>query len=132
MIPQYQTNQAAGADLAASETVTIEPGQVRLVGTGYALDNITASQGGAFLLFARSSLALKRGLMLANGVGLIDPDYRDEIKVMLYNASADPVTVHKGERIAQLVAISPGSVNYLMVWPVKDSERQGGFGSTGQ
>ena len=79
-----------------------------------------------YLLAARSSLAYKRGLLLANGVGIIDYDYKDEVKVMLYNSKGYDEYIDAGERIAQLIPLQ-----YLPLFPTLDNERVGGFGSTG-
>ena len=130
MKPTYQTNKSAGADIASCETVTINPNQIKLVSTGYTLTNNDVNGVGAIFLFARSSLAYKKGLLLANGVGLIDIDYRDEIKVMLLNTTEQAVTIEKGERIAQLVPVSVLGVKQ-MSFPVLNQDRVGGFGSTG-
>ena len=124
-----QTKHSAGADLSASKDITILPWEILLVPTGFFLNtNKDDHKGGYFyLLAARSSLAYKKGLLLANGVGIIDSDYSDEIKVMLYNTSQNEVTIKKGERIAQLIPMK-----YLPVFPHLDEERNGGFGSTGE
>src|SRR6185503_614896 len=94
-LPRYES------DLAASEDTTILPGQVALVPTGLVIE----VPAGMFLgVFARSSTPLRRGLMVANGVGVVDSDYcgpSDEIKVPTINFTAAPVTVTKGDRIAQ-------------------------------
>lgn len=125
MIPTHQTLYSAGADVCASETVTIEPGQVKLVPTGAYTPEEWRANNVVYMLAIRSSIALKRGLSLANGVGIIDADYPDEIKVMLHNHTDNAVVIEKGERIAQLVAVP-----FERVYPVKSEERAGGFGST--
>ena len=128
MIPTHQTAKSAGADLYAAETVTIEPQQVRLVGTGFSLTELPfqADHDLVFMLCNRSSIAYKKALMVCNGVGVIDQDYQDEIKVMYINMSGEPQTIKKGERIAQLVPM-----RYVpFLFDVEDSERTGGFGST--
>lgn len=123
-----QTNFSAGADLSASEQVIIPAKEIVLVPTGFKLNNNLSFGSTIFyLLAARSSLAFKKGLLLANGVGIIDYDYKDEIKVMLYNTNDRDVTILKDERIAQLIPM-----NYLPHFPVLDSVRNGGFGSTGE
>ena len=130
MIPKHQTKQSAGADLYAAETVTIESGQVRLVGTGFSLPElgyIAAYHDLVFMLCNRSSLAFKKQLMICNGVGVIDQDYKDEIKAMFINMSDKPQTINKGERIAQLVPMRYVSC----LFDVEDNERNGGIGSTG-
>ena len=123
-----QTKGSAGADLSASGDVVIPAGQIVLVPTGYYLDvNTQFNEHFFYLLTARSSLAYKKGLLLGNGVGIIDSDYPDEVKVMLYNPSGEDVTIAKGERIAQLIPM-----NYLPLFPSLDEERVSGFGSTGE
>lgn len=128
MIPTHQTDKSAGADLYAAETVTIEPNQVRLVGTGFSLPDLPyqADNDLVFILCNRSSIALKKQIMVCNGVGVIDQDYKDEIKVMFINLSGEPQTITKGERISQLVPI-----RYVTgLFGVEGNERAGGFGST--
>ena len=125
MIPTHQTLYSAGADVCAAETVTIEPGQVKLVPTGAYVPEGVKGRDFALMLMIRSSIALKRGLSLGNGVGLIDTDYPDEIKVMLHNHTDNAAVIEKGERIAQLVAVP-----FERIYPVKSEERKGGFGST--
>lgn len=130
MTPTHKTIHSAGADLASAETVTIEPHQTRLVGTGFALTyNQRHYMGGmVFILAIRSSIALNRGLMLANSVGIIDADFEDEIKAMFFNPTDKPVTIKKGERIAQLIPMQ-----YVVgCFPCSNDSRNGGFGSTGR
>ncbi len=129
--PKYATEFSAGADLSASESVTINPGEFKLVPTGYYGNQDDYADCGGMLLFARSSLSMKKGLMLGNGVGLIDCDYFDEVKVILTNITDTPVTIEKGERIAQLLPISKNAVANVPGWQVGTDLRQGGFGSTG-
>lgn len=129
MTPKHQTTQSAGADLYAAETVTIDSGQVRLVGTGFSLPELgyLADHDLVFMLCNRSSIALKKQLMICNGVGVIDQDFKDEIKAMFINMSDKPQTINKGERIAQLVPM-----RYVSgIFDVEDNERNGGIGSTG-
>ena len=135
MKPTHKTKMSAGADLTASESVAIFPGETVLVGTGYKLEekhreseHVYGCSGFVFMLFIRSSLAFKSGLSLANGVGVIDADYEDEIKVMLTNHTSEPVCIVKGERIAQIVPMT----YYNGFFDVEDAERNGGFGSTGE
>ena len=130
MIPTHQTTKSAGADLYAAESVTIEPQQVRLVGTGFSLCELPhrADHDLVFMLCNRSSIAYKKALMVCNGVGVIDQDYQDEVKVMYINLSGEPQTINKGERIAQLVPM-----RYVpFLFDVEDKERSGGFGSTSE
>lgn len=124
-----QTRQSAGADLSASAETIIPSGKIVLVSTGFHLPvefyTSTWMNNTFFLLTARSSLAYKTGLMLANSVGVIDSDYKDEIKVMLFNPTNEDVIIEAGTRIAQLIAMP-----FLPVFPALDNERNGGFGST--
>lgn len=123
-----QTNNSAGADLSAAEDVVIYAGEIVLVPTGYYLPFVSIAEEHIFyLLAARSSLAYKKGLLLANGVGIVDSDYKDEVKVMLYNSTKETVTISEGERIAQLIP-----TQYLPIFPSLGNERNGGFGSTGE
>jgi len=125
MIPTHQTTGSAGADLVCAKTITIQPGETQLVSTGAYVPSGLPS-GIALLLFPRSSIALKKRLLLANSVGLIDSDYCDEIKCMYTNLNTVPVTLESGERIAQLVPMQ-----YVYgVFPVANTTRKGGFGST--
>ncbi len=126
--PTHKTRHSAGADLTSAETVTIDPQQTRLVGTGFALTHQQRHYMGGmvFILAIRSSIALKRGLMIHNSIGVIDSDYEDEIKAMFYNPTNEPVTIKKGERIAQLIPMQ-----YVVgCFPCSEDERNGGFGST--
>lgn len=121
-----QTKQSAGADLSASVETIIPAGKIVLVPTGFDLLGVDVyAPNTFFLLTARSSLAYKTGLLLANGVGVIDSDYKDEIKVMLFNPTNEDVIIEAGTRIAQLIAMP-----FLPVFPAIDNERNGGFGST--
>src|SRR6188472_3084634 len=104
-LPSYETAGAAGFDLAASVETTIPAGAVALVPTGLVIE---VPRGHFLGIFARSSTPLKRGLMVANGVGVVDADYcgpTDEIKIALYNFTAAPVTVARGDRLAQGVIL---------------------------
>jgi dUTP pyrophosphatase len=129
-LPSYQTAGAAGFDLAASADMTVQPGEVALVPTGLVIE----VPAGHFLgIFARSSTPLKRGLMVANGVGVVDSDYcgpRDEIKIEVLNFTAAPVVIQRGDRLAQGVLIPCTRAE----WREHDRPSQptrGGFGATG-
>lgn len=129
-LPKYESGAAAGFDLAAAEAITIGPGEVTLVPTGLVIEVPT----GMFLgIFARSSTPLKRGLMVANGVGVVDADYcgpTDEVKVQVLNFTQKPVTLAEGDRIAQGILLPMTRVEWDEVDSV-DRESRGGFGSTG-
>jgi dUTP pyrophosphatase len=129
-LPEYQTAGAAGFDLAASADVEIAPNTIALIPTGLV---IRVPDGHFLGIFARSSTPLKRGLIVANGVGVVDADYcgpTDEIKIQVLNVTASPVTITRGDRIAQgiiLPIVRP-------TWVERKTPRRrtrGGFGSTG-
>lgn len=122
-----KTRFSAGADLSSSETVVIKPFSRVVIGTGYRLPDLNIEDV-YFQLHIRSSLSFKYGLMLTNGVGVIDLDYRDEIKVMITNPTDKEVAINKGDRIAQLVP----SFYMSEFFDYEDNERVGGFGSTGK
>ena len=129
-LPTPATGGAAGFDLAAAEDVAIPPHQIRLVGTGL----VIAVPNGHFLgIFARSSTPLKRGLIVANGVGVVDADYcgpADEVKVQVLNVTDAPVLVKRGDRIAQGIVLPAPRVEWQEVAEMQTPTR-GGFGSTG-
>ena len=128
-IPVYSSAGAAGFDLAAAEDIEIPAGEIRLVGTGL----VFAVPEGYFLaIFARSSTPLKRGLMIANGVGVLDPDYcgpTDELKIQLLNVTKLPIRVTTGDRLAQGVILQAPRVSFVEGDTAATS--RGGFGSTG-
>ena len=129
-LPSYQTAGAAGFDLASSADMTIGPGEVALVPTGLVIQ----APAGHFLgIFARSSTPLKRGLMVANGVGVVDQDYcgpKDEIKIQMLNFTAAPVAVKRGDRLAQGVILAYARAEWREVAEMSQPTR-GGFGATG-
>jgi dUTP pyrophosphatase len=131
-LPRYETAGAAGFDLAASEEVTVPPGAVALVPTGLVIE----VPAGHFLgVFARSSTPLKRGLMVANGVGVIDEDYcgpKDEVKVQVVNFTAAAVTVARGDRIAQGLFLPIARADWRETAEPLRGESRGGFGATGR
>ena len=132
ILPTYGSADAVGADLYAclEETVIIQPGEVYWVPTGIALE---VPVGCAGLVYARSSMGAKRGLAPANKVGVIDPDYRGEIKVVLLNHSKEPQTLQPGERVAQFVITPVLTPSYEAVEELAETGRgAGGFGSTGK
>lgn len=131
-MPTYGSSEAAGADLYAclDAPVTIQPGEVYWVSTGIALE---VPKGCAGLVFARSSMGAKRGLAPANKVGVIDSDYRGEVRVVLLNHSNQPQTLEPGERVAQLVIVPVLTPVFNQVEELNDTARgAGGFGSTGK
>jgi dUTP pyrophosphatase len=129
-LPSYHTAGAAGFDLAARTDLTIAPGAIALVPTGL----VIAVPAGHFLgIFARSSTPLKRGLIVANGVGVVDSDYcgpEDEIKVQVLNFTTQPVQVARGDRIAQGIILAFARAEWREQETAAGSSR-GGFGATG-
>lgn len=129
-LPEPASPRAAGFDLASAVDIDIPPHSIRLVGTGL----VIAVPDGYFLgIFARSSTPLKRGLMVANGVGVIDPDYcgpSDEIKIQVLNFTDAPVHITRGDRIAQGIVLSAPRVEWEEI-ETPAAPSRGGFGSTG-
>ena len=131
-LPTYGSAEAAGADLYAclDQSVTIQPGETVWIPTGIALE---VPKGCAGLIYARSSMGVKRGLAPANKVGVIDSDYRGEIRVVLLNHGKEAQTVEHGERVAQMLITPVLTPAYEEVAELDDTARGvGGFGSTGK
>ncbi len=129
-LPAYQTTGAAGFDLAASVAMTVQPGEVTLVPTGLVIE---VPAGHLLGVFARSSTPLKRGLMVANGVGIVDSDYcgpTDEIKIEVFNFTSSPVDIRPGDRLAQGVILPYVRAEWSESSTPARAAR-GGFGSTG-
>ena len=132
ILPTYGSVEAAGADLYAclEAPVTIQPGETAWIPTGLALE---VPKGCAGLVYARSSLGVKRGLAPANKVGVIDSDYRGQIHVVLLNHGKTEQTVEHGERIAQFLITPVLTPVYEEAQELSDTDRgAGGFGSTGK
>ena len=130
--PYYASAGAAAMDLHAclEEPVTIPAGGRAAIPTGIAIGLPSPDTVG--LVFARSGLAVKHGIGLSNGVGVIDSDYTGEIRVGLINQSAVPYDLHPGERIAQLVVMPICRPELVEADTLEETERgAGGFGSTG-
>jgi len=131
-LPKYMSGGAAGMDLfaAVDEDLTIQPQEAVLVPTGLA---VAIPEGFEGQVRARSGLAVAHGLAVINAPGTIDSDYRGEIKVALINLGKNPFTIHRGDRIAQMI------INrvYRVKWDLKESlesteRNEGGFGHTGR
>ena len=126
----YATAESAGFDLSAAADLTIAPRQIALVPTGLVIE----VPAGYFLgIFARSSTPLKRGLMVANGVGVFDPDYAgpdDEGRIQVLNITASDVTIRRGDRLAQGIILPAPRVTWDETAAIRE-ETRGGFGSTG-
>lgn len=129
-LPKRATAHSAGYDLAAIESVQIEPGAIQKIPTGL---KVSMRDGEVLLVFPRSSLGLKKHLMMANNVGVIDQDYYNSpgneghILIPIYNFGNAPQIIEKGERIAQGIF-----VQYLKTDDdiTTDEKRVSGFGST--
>lgn len=131
--PFYATEGSAGMDLAAciDKPVVLSPGERVAVPTGIAIALPSNKYVG--LVFARSSLGLKKGITLPNAVGVIDSDYRGEILVALTNISDEPYKIEPGERIAQLVIMPVCVADIVCCDELSGTQRgEGGFGSTGR
>jgi dUTP pyrophosphatase len=129
-LPAYGTDESAGFDLAAARDVTVPPRQIVLVRTGLVIE---VPSGHFLAIVARSSTPLKRGLVVSNGVGVIDPDYsgpEDEVMIQVLNITDGPVEVRRGDRIAQGIVLPSPRVTWEEVGALKEATR-GGFGSTG-
>jgi dUTP pyrophosphatase len=129
-LPRYALPGDAGADLSITEDVELAPGQRALVGTGVA---VAIPEGYAGFVHPRSGLAHRAGLSLVNAPGTIDAGYRGEIKVNLVNLDpSEPITLRRGERVAQLVVAPVVRARFVPVAELPASDRgTGGHGSTG-
>ena len=130
--PAYQTAHAAGMDVRAwlpAGPLTLPPLARELIGTGL---RVELPVGYELQVRPRSGLAYKQGLTVLNSPGTIDADYRGEIKVLLVNLSAEPQTLHDGDRIAQLVVARHETVAWETATELSATARgEGGYGSTG-
>ncbi len=132
-LPFYATEGSAGMDLRADidASVILKKGEISLIPTGIAI-SIPSKDYGAFI-FARSGLASKHGICLANSVGVIDSDYRGEIKCALINLGSEDFVIENGERIAQMVFMPVAQAKLSETNSLDETERgAGGFGSTGK
>lgn len=129
-LPKYESDGAAGMDLLAAQDCVLRSGQVSLVPTGIA---VQLPEGCEAQIRGRSGLALRHGVMLVNGIGTIDSDYRGEIKVILTTCKAEPYVIKKGERIAQMVFQKFVQAEFETVDRLEETARNaGGFGSSGK
>lgn len=133
-LPEYKTAEAAGVDLCAAvpadAPVTLAPGERALIPTGLAM---ALPAGFEAQVRPRSGLAIKDGITCLNSPGTIDSDYRGEVKVILINHGAEPFTVKRGERIAQMVVAPVVQARFDLADSLDDTARgAGGFGSTGR
>ena len=133
-LPAYETAGSAGMDVRAAvpdrEPMVLAPGQRAMVPTGL---SVAIPEGYEIQVRPRSGLAAKHGLTCLNTPGTIDSDYRGEIKVILINLGAEPFTIQRGERIAQLVLAPVTRLAWAQVEQLDETARgAGGFGSTGR
>ena len=128
-LPAYATAGSAGMDLRASHGALVVHCSVTRVALGVAVE---IPPGHVGWLIGRSGLA-SRGIVMANGVGVIDEDYRGEVVVLLVNLGSEPATVRRGDRIAQLVVVPCVRVEVVEVDALGVTGRgEGGFGSSGR
>lgn len=129
LLPCHAKEGDAGLDLTSRVTVNLQPGETFIVGTGVRAE----IPDGCFGLVApRSGLASKYGITLANTPSIIDSGYRGEIKLALHNIGSKGYTVHRDERVAQMVVVPFVTCECVEVDELSDTERgEGGFGSTG-
>ena len=130
-LPQYETSGSVGFDILAGETTTIHPHEITLI-PGNIIVEVPA--GYALIIASRSSTPKKKGLKFPHSIGIIDQDYcgeHDEIKIQVMNFQDTPVTIEKGEKIAQGLFIRCEQVKWKEVSDMKHNETRGGFGSTG-
>lgn len=129
-LPSRATPHAAGYDVRSAEPdLDLEPGQIRLVGTGLVME---LPPGLECQVRPRSGLAARYGVTLPNSPGTIDPDYRGELRILLQNTGREPVRITRGDRVAQLVFARFETPGLIETDEVSESDRGvGGFGSTG-
>ncbi|MDR2367918.1 MAG: dUTP diphosphatase [Deltaproteobacteria bacterium] len=130
-LPAYGSAGAAGLDLKAAVEgpVTMAPGAIRLIPTGWA---VAIPRGYEGQIRPRSGLALKQGLTVINAPGTIDSDYRGEVGLAMVNLGPDEVTINRGDRLAQLVVARAERPRLALSEDLGDTARGGGgFGSTG-
>lgn len=129
-LPKYETPGACAFDVFARETVTVAPRSLGFIATGLV---VCVPEGHTLLLASRSSTPKKKGLLIPHGVGIVDQDYcgpDDEMKVQVWNFTDAPVTVERGERVAQAMLVPIVRCALKEVEP-NESKSRGGFGSTG-
>lgn len=131
-LPAYVTEGSAGMDIRAAvkDELIIEPGKVSLIPTNLSVE---IPKGYEIQVRPRSGLAANHSIGILNSPGTIDSDYRGEIKIILINFGDQPFTIHKGDRIAQLVVSKVYSANIVETENLNSSRRgEGGFGHTGK
>ena len=129
-LPTYETNGSVGFDLLARTETTIEAGKIELIPGNVIVE---CPEGYMLAVASRSSTPRKKGLTMPHGFGVIDKDYcgpEDEIQIQVYNFTDEPVTIHKGDKIAQGLFVRVDTFEFEEVEQIK-TESRGGFGSTG-
>lgn len=129
-LPEYHTPGSVAFDFSASQDTLIPAKGIEKIPTGLIIET---PQGYGLIIASRSSLAYKKGLILSNGIGIIDQDYcgeTDEILISVYNLTDKEVKIEKGERIAQGLFMRLDTAEWQEVEKIKDQSR-GGYGSTG-
>jgi dUTP pyrophosphatase len=131
-LPRYMTSQSAGMDICAAleADLVLAPSRIGLVPTGFAM---ALPEGFEAQIRPRSGLAVKHGIGIINSPGTIDADYRGEVKIALINLGQEPVTLKRGDRIAQMVIQRVYQARIHVVHRLDDTDRSaGGFGHTGR
>ncbi len=130
-VPTYATEGSAAIDLrSASDDMILNPGERAVIPTGIAIEPQTRDV--VAVVAARSGLGVKHGITLANGIGVIDSDYRGEIHVCLVNNGKESFKISRGDRIAQLMFLPVFAAEFIQSETLGDTDRgAGGFGSTG-
>lgn len=129
-LPRYETSGAVAFDLLARTPLTIAPKSIALIPANVI---VSTPPGFMLLIASRSSLPLKKGLIVSNGIGVVDQDFcgpEDEIRVQVYNIGETPVALERGERIAQGLFVKIEKADWQEV-PEMQSKSRGGFGTTG-
>ena len=130
-LPVYETAGSVGFDILARETTKIEPGKIELIPSNVIVE---VPEGYMLVVASRSSTPRKKGLTQPHGFGIIDRDYcgpEDEVRIQVYNFSGQPVTIERGEKIAQGVFVRVDKFEWEEVDKIREESR-GGFGSTDQ
>ena len=131
-LPAYHSAEASGMDVAAAvaEPVSLIPGEIKIIPTNFA---VAIPPGYEIQVRPRSGLAIKHGVTIINSPGTIDADYRGEVKIGLINLGPKTYTIHRGDRVAQLVVAAVHRADLQVVAELDTTVRQaGGFGHTGK
>lgn len=127
-LPEYETTGSSGFDIRADDFYMLLPGETLLIKTGF---SVAVPEGYELQIRSRSGIALKKSVFVLNGIGTVDADYRSEVGVILHNSGEKSFTIEKGDRIAQGVIAPIIISNFQVVDELNNTERTGGFGSTG-